>query len=365
MVNFWSPLLRCLVNKGHEPLCLVPPPAPGDDPSWEQALAALGVRVEHYPLDRKGLNPVRDLGSLAALTGILRREQPDRLFAFTIKAVIYGCLAAALAACPPRQQRFAMISGLGYMFEGDTRGKRLLTQLARLLYRLALQCCGVVIFQNEDDRKLFEKLSIIPRTTHIRSSRGTGVDTEFFALAPQAAGPPIFLFVGRLLEAKGLRDFMAAARIVRQQHPEAQFHVLGPPEPGPGGLPLQEVLAAQEKGDIKYLGESRDVRPHLAAALAVVLPSWREGTPCSLLEAMSTGRAVIAADAPGSREVVRHKENGLLVPVRDAKALASAMKELMMNADRAHMMGAAGRRLAEGEFGATSVANALLDIMRL
>ncbi|MDL2291021.1 hypothetical protein LJC09_02850 [Desulfovibrio sp. OttesenSCG-928-F20] len=229
MVNFWSPLLRCLVNKGHEPLCLVPPPAPGDDPSWEQALAALGVRVEHYPLDRKGLNPVRDLGSLAALTGILRREQPDRLFAFTIKAVIYGCLAAALAACPPRQQRFAMISGLGYMFEGDTRGKRLLTQLARLLYRLALQCCGVVIFQNEDDRKLFEKLSIIPRTTHIRSSRGTGVDTEFFALAPQAAGPPIFLFVGRLLEAKGLRDFMAAARIVRQQHPEAQFHVLGPP----------------------------------------------------------------------------------------------------------------------------------------
>lgn len=363
--NFWTVLLRRLVAAGHEPLCLVPEPSPDDDPAWEEALRGLGARLVHYPFDRKGLNPLRDLRTLAALRAVLARERPDRLFASTIKPVIYGSLAASLAASPPREHRTLMVTGLGYMFEADNPAKRLLLQAARLLYRLAFTGAGRVFFQNGDDLALFRRLGIIPRGLEAGLSRGTGVDTRRFAQMPPPDGPPVFLFVGRLLEAKGLREYMEAARLTRSRRPEAIFRVLGPAERGPGSVPLEEVLAAAGRGDIDYLGESRDVRPHLAAATAVVLPSWREGTPCSLLEAMSTGRPVVAADAPGSREAVRHGENGLLVPLKAPEALARAMQSLIEKPDEARRMGQAGRALAEREFDAEVVAASLMRAMRI
>lgn len=363
MVNFWSVLLRCLVSGGHEVLCLVPRPAPGEDPLWEQTLCAMGARILHYPLDRKGLNPCKDLATLAGLRRILAKERPDRLFSYTIKAVIYGSLAAALARRPDKSQRHAMITGLGYMFESDKPFKRLLTLVARLLYRLALARCASVSFQNDDDRKLFEQLSILPPAINVHLVRGTGVDTARFAFAKTPEGPPLFLFIGRLIEAKGLREFIQAAGLVRARHPEARFQVLGPAEPGPGAVPLDEVLAASAEGRIDYLGETSDVRPYLAAARAVVLPSWREGAPCALQEAMSAGRAVIAADAPGSREVVIHGQNGLLVPVRDAKALALAVEELIISPETARRMGEKGRAMAESVFDAELAARVLLKLM--
>lgn len=365
MVNFWTPLLRRLVADGHDALCLVPPMEADDDPLWGTQLADLGVRVKHYPLERKGLNPLADLRTVMALTRILREEKPDRLFSYTIKPVIYGNMAAALARQPKRQDRLAMITGLGYMFEADTLIKKGLRQVARLLYRVALECCGGVVFQNNDDWALFEKLSIIPRKLPVHLSRGTGVDTQRFCLAPAADGPPVFLYIGRLVEAKGLREFIQAASLVRTKRPDAEFHVLGPAEPGPGAVPLDDVLAAQAAGVIRYLGESRDVRPHIAGALAVVLPSWREGTPCSLLEAMSCGRAVVAADAPGSREVVYHEDNGLLVPVKHAPSLAQALLRLLDKPETALRMGERGRQLAEDEFSATAVTDFLLGALRV
>ena len=378
MSNFWTVLIRRLVRSGHDVLCIIPH-EPGGSSSqppegnraekggafWEEKLVSLGVRIAHYPLERKGLNPLRDLATLFALRRILAREQPDRLFAFTIKPVIYGSIAAALAGHPSRQSRFCMVTGLGYMFEGGSFVKRVLMQVARGLYRLAFSCVGGVFFQNEDDVALFRRLSILPRTMQVHMSRGCGVDTDFFAEQPRAHAPPVFLYVGRLLEAKGLRDFAAAARKVKAKYPEVSFHILGPAEQGPGAVPLEEVLGWQAEGSVEYLGVTDDVRPYIAVATAVVLPSWREGTPTSLMEAMSCGRAVIAADAPGSREVVRNGSNGFLVPIGDAGALANAVESFILEPELAVRMGVAGRELSCHEFRAENVAAGLLRQMAI
>jgi glycosyltransferase involved in cell wall biosynthesis len=361
MCNFWSVLLRRAAERGHEVLCLIPVAGSGDDPVWERKLAGCGVRLVRYRLDRRGLNPLRDLLTCFDLWRIFRREKPDVLFACAVKPVIYGAFASALAGFPEKRRRSFMITGLGYMFEGDSPVKRLLTQLARLLYRLAFTAAGRVFFQNGDDRTLFGELGILPPSPDVLMCRGTGVDTGRFAFRPPCAGVPVFLFVGRLVAAKGLREFMEAARLTRGTHPEAVFRVIGPAEPGPGGVPLKEVLAARDAGHIEYLGERPDVRPYLERARAVVLPSYREGVPVSLMEALSVGRAVIAADAPGSREVVLDGLTGFLVPPRDARALAEAVSRLITDPALAERMGREGRALMEKEYDAGAVADYLLD----
>ncbi|MDR1947575.1 MAG: glycosyltransferase family 4 protein [Desulfovibrio sp.] len=353
--------MRRAMERGHDVLCLIPVGTVNDDPAWEKKLAGLGVRLAHYRLDRKGLNPLRDLATLSDLRRIFKREKPDVLFACAIKPVIYGAFASALAGFPRKSRRSFMITGLGYMFEADSPVKCLLMQLARLLYRCAFTVAGRVFFQNGDDRALFEKLGILPSSLDVLMCKGTGVDTGRFALRPPYAGPPVFLFVGRLIAAKGLREFMGAARMTRVTHPEALFRVIGPAEPGPGGVPLEEVLAARDAGDIEYLGEQPDVRPWLEQARAVVLPSYREGVPVSLMEASAVGRAVIAADAPGSREVVVDGLTGFLVQPKNVHALAEAVQRLITDPALAERMGLQGRGFMEKEYDACAVADCLLD----
>ncbi|MDR2076646.1 MAG: glycosyltransferase family 4 protein [Desulfovibrio sp.] len=360
MGNFWTPLIRLLKASGHETLCCLPHPAPDDAP-WEEALTALGARLIHYPLDRKGLNPARDLQTLLGLRAVLRAARPDVLFAFTIKPVIYGAFAAHLAGIPAKSRRHVMIPGLGYMFEADTPLKRLLRQIARILYRLALARVRTVFFQNPEDQTLFADLGITPPSVSVRLCRGTGVDLARFAPRPLPAGDPVFLYVGRLLEAKGLRELAAAARLLKRRLPAARLRLLGPEERGPGAVPLAEVLAWQQEGILEYLGSARDVRPHLAEASVVVLPSWREGLPTALLEAMAVGRPLIAANVPGCREVVLDGRNGLLVPPRNPEALAEAMQTILQDPARLQEMAAAGRNLVRTAFNAETVA---LDLMR-
>jgi glycosyltransferase involved in cell wall biosynthesis len=364
MTNFWAVLLRRMIEAGHEVICLVPTERSAEDANWGKALAALGGRLVHYPLDRKGLHPLHDAQTLLSLWALFRRERPDVLFAYTIKPVIYGAMAAALAGFPRKNSRHVMITGLGYMFEGGSAVKNLLLQVARLLYRLALGQVGTVYFQNDDDRRVFEQLSILPHSIGVRKSKGTGVDLRrFVAHKPPPDGPLTCLFIGRLLEAKGLRELAEAAALVRAQYPQVRFQLLGPAEKGAGAVPLEEVRDWEKKGLLEYLGETQDVRPYLEQAGVVVLPSWREGTPCSLMEAMSMGRAVIAADAPGSREVVRDGINGFLTPVRDAQGLANSVKRFIMDPALAARMGTAGRALMEAQFSAESVASDLLRAM--
>jgi glycosyltransferase involved in cell wall biosynthesis len=361
MANFWTVLLRRMLGRGHEVLCLIPEAGADDDPVWEQKLVATGARLAHYRLDRRGLNPLRDILSVCDLRGIFLREKPDRLFASAIKPVIYGSLAAALAGYPARAGRCLMITGLGYAFEADSPPKRLLMRLAAFLYRFAFSLAGLVLFQNPDDRDLFARLRIISPGVRVELCKGTGVDIRHFSFRAPSVPDPLFLYIGRLVAAKGAGDFMALARLVRGRYPQALFRMVGPPEPGPGGVPLSEVLAEQATGNIEYLGESRDVRLHLEAARALILPSRREGSPVALLEAMACGRAVLAFDAPGSREVVRHGKTGFLSPPGDLKALAEGVESLIKDPDLAARLGQNGRSFVEKEYDAELVAVDLLE----
>ncbi len=358
LVNFWRVLILRLREEGHEVICLVP----AGDPEAETTLRNLGAEVWNYPLDNKSLNPLHDLKTCIALYGIFKKIKGDILYASTIKSVVYGLPMATLAGT---DSCYAMITGLGYMFEANSPIKKALTCLAALLYRIALTFSRAVFFQNTDDIKTFRQWHCLPSGAKIVLTRGTGVDTAHFSPVQYPEGDPLFLFVGRLLEAKGLYEFAEAARIVKRMRPDACFGVLGAPEPSRGGVPMTTVQGWEREGILTYLGVTRDVRPYIAKAAAVVLPSWGEGLPCSLMEAMSMGRAIVATDVPGCRDVVRTGCNGLLVPAHNPQALADALLKLAADHDLAREMGRIGRNMAENELDARKAADLILKKMNL
>ena len=253
--------------------------------------------------------------------------------------------------------------------------KKCVNRLSIGLYHCALAGAEGVFFQNRDDAELFRKVGILRRSARVLMARGTGVDIRRFAEAPLPPLPAegcapeereiIFLLVGRLLEAKGLPEYAAAAKELKTQYPAARFQLLGPPEQGLGSVDLAQVRRWQDEGSIEYLGETRDVRPYVEACHALVLPSWREGTPTSIMEGMSMGRAAVVTDVPGCREVVEDGVNGCICAAHDPRALAAAMRRLLDEPGLLVRMGAAGRDLACREFDAEVVAEKILVDMRV
>lgn len=361
MSIFWRVLINRLKGEGHDILCL----APAGDAASEALLESFGTGVINYPLNRKGLNPLEDYQSFLSLKKIFMSEKPDLVFASTIKPVIYGLPAARQARVPAV---FAAITGLGYAFEKDSLLKKFINMAGERLYKHALSGANGVFFQNKFDRELFIQRGIIPASDKIRLARGAGVDTERFQAAPlpetRAKGGLVFLFIGRLLQAKGLFEYEKAAEILRRRWPNARFQILGPLEEGPGSISAETLDKWRAKGDIEYLGSSLDVRPYIKEAHAIVLPSWREGTPTAILEAMSMGRACVASDAPGCTETVIDGVNGFLCKVKDPESLAQAMEKFLVNPGLFERMGGESRKMAVSLFDAAKVAEGMTRDMR-
>ena len=362
MANFWPPLIKGLVGRGHEVVCLNPASNDQADHEAARTLQALGASTRFFPMQRKGMNPLADLAALVHLYRLCREIRPDVFFGYAIKPVIYGTLAAALARVP---ERFAMITGLGYAFEADTPRKQFLNKVAVGLYRLALGRSHGVFFQNRDDLKVFRNADILDHGAPVHMTRGTGVDVESFSFCEPPAAPPVFLLVGRLLEAKGLREYAAAARLLKARHPEARFQILGPPDSSPAGIPLDEVHSWEMDGYIEYLGVTTDVRPFVRDASVMVLPSWREGAPCSILEGLAMGRPAVVTDVPGCREVVVNGENGWMTPLGDVEALAAAMEKFILDPGLIARQGRIGRAFVEDKFDARKVSLGLMAVMGL
>jgi len=351
IVNFRAGLIEALKREGYEPVVVAPL-----DEAAESRMGELGVERIVVGIERSGLNPIADLWLLGEYRRILKRLGPAAVLGFTIKPNIYGCIAARSLGVPA----IANISGLGTVF--IKRGA--LLALVTRLYRFALSRTAVVFFQNPDDRALFIERRMV-RPEQARLLPGSGVDLERFAPAPQPLSPPTFLLIARLLGDKGVREFVEAARMLRPGLPEARFQLLGPIDGGNrtaiSRAELDEWIA---QGLVDYLGETDDVRPYVAAASAVVLPSYREGLPRSLLEAAAMARPLIATDVPGCREVVEDGTNGFLCRVRDSESLAKAMKNLAeMPVSRRSAMGEAARRKVQDQFSETVVIRAYLDAL--
>lgn len=358
LFNFRAGLARDLQRSGCEVIC---GGAGGD--GYEERLADLGVRFVPLPVAKNSLNPLADLGLLAALLRWYRSERPDVVHHFTIKPVIYGSLAARMAGVPTIVNT---ITGLGHVFMEPRR--TWLRRIVELQYRLALGGAQHTFFYNREDRDLFieRRLVRMPRTSILP---GSGVDCRRFSPLESDAdadgGPVTFLFVGRLLREKGVHEFVEAARTVRARHPAARFLLLGArDERNPTVVSQATVDGWHAAGDVVWIGERADVRPVMATADVVVLPSYREGLPRAILEASAMGKPVITTDAVGCREAVEDGVTGLMVPVKDAQALARAMIRLLEGPADRRRMGLAGRRKAEREFEEGAVIAAIKKFYR-
>lgn len=358
LVNFRGPMLRALMENGHA----VTACAPGASPDVLTKLAAMGVAYRDVSLSRTGLNPLADIKTFLALISLFRQMKPDALLSYTIKPVIYGSLAARLAGVPAI---YSMITGLGYAFASGDGKKRWVAQVAKFLYRLALKGNRRVFFQNPDDRDFFDRAKIITSVDQAVLINGSGVDLHYFGCVPVAEHVPSFLLIARLIKDKGIVEYVEAARLVKCRYPAVQFSLLGPLDSNPNAISASQISEWEAEGAIIYLGEAADVRPAIAACSVYVLPSYAEGTPRTVLEAMSMGRAVITTDAPGCRETVVDGVNGILVPTKDAAALAQAMFDLIENPELIERMGKAGRSLAEERFDVHKVNSVILSAMRL
>lgn len=344
LYNFRSGMMRALKKNGN---IVIGGGAAGD--GFEEKIEALGIPFIGLPVDKKGLNPRADLRLFCKLYTWYRRERPHIVHHFTIKPVIYGCLAAHLARVP---RIINTITGLGYVFIGEE--KPWLKPLVESMYRVSIRRADFTFFQNKDDMDFFLKRRLV-KDSKAGLLPGSGVDCEFFAppskMKPPNDEAPTFLMVARLLRDKGVYEYVEAAHLVKYHFPTVRFQLLGEPdERNPNVIPRKDLDRWQSEGVVEWLGKVSDVRPAMAQADVVVLPSYREGIPRALLEGAAMGKPLITTDAVGCREVVDEGINGLLVPIKDVQALAKAMTKMIKDPSIRHEMGRAGRLKIEKEF---------------
>lgn len=344
LANFRGPVIEALVAAGHDVVAAAP--ADGS----EDRLRAMGARFRPLRMRATGTSPIEDLRLLLDYISLFRAERPAMFLGFTAKPNVYGSLAARITGVPVA----ATISGLGSAFlKGGLLGGLLLW-----LYRLALGRARAIIFQNMDDRDLFIARRVA-RPDQARLVAGSGIDLRRFTpVARQDEDDFCFLMIGRLLLDKGVAEFVEAARSVKISHPRARFQLLGEAmTDNPSAVPQVDLARWKAERIVELLGVQDDVRPYIAAADCVVLPSYREGLPRSLLEGAAMARPLIASDVPGCRDVVVDGVNGLLCDVRSPASLAAAMRSMMaMTPARRSAMGAAGRSKVEAEFDQRMVA---------
>jgi glycosyltransferase involved in cell wall biosynthesis len=352
LTRFRGSFIEAMVRAGHSVVAA----APQVDMATREAMQKLGADVREIALSNASLNPLGLLNSIEAMRGLIREERPDVLIAYTIKPVIAAALAGRAEKVPTI---VSLITGAGYAFTGGLEPKRVVSRIAAsLLYRIALKRSDVIIFQNRDDEGLFRRLGLVPRDRETGMVNGSGIDLDHFSPAP-LPGKTRFLMISRLLRDKGIREFAEAAKRLKSTHPEVPIVLVGGFDPSPDSLSKAELDELIRCG-IDYRGHVDDVRPAIADCSVYVLPSYREGTPRSVLEAMAMGRAIITTDAPGCRETVENEVNGLLVRPRDADSLYQAMLRMAESPNLAPKMGAASRKLAETKYDVREVNSKLM-----
>ncbi|MBA4384751.1 MAG: glycosyltransferase family 1 protein [Anaerolinea sp.] len=360
LINFRGLLIKEMVSRGHHVFAL----APDYTPESRAAVTAFGATPVDISLARTGMNPVRDMIDLLRMAKQLRALKPDVTFAYFIKPVIYGTLAASLASV---HKRYAMIEGAGYVFidsSQPSRRRRFLRQMVTQLYRAGLGRAHRVFMLNPDDRDLFVGEHMV-NPNKVRLIDGIGLDLDHYSSSPTTTNPVSFIMVARLLREKGIQEFIDAARRVKTVHPEVSFFLVGSVDSNPGAVKEPEVQSWVKDGLVEWPGQVTDVRPWIAKASVFVLPSYREGLPRSTQEAMAMGRAVITTDVPGCRQTVENGVNGLIVPARNAEALSKAMLTLIERPELVALMGAASRRIAEERFDVHRINSQLLKEMGL
>lgn len=338
--NFRSGLVRALIRQGYDVMAMAP------DDAYSRRLAPLGCRFKMLTMDNNGTNPGRDLALLVKYRRVLQSLRPLVYLGYTIKPNVYGSIAAHGLNIPVINN----IAGLGATFISNN----VLTCLVKRLYRISLRRSSRVFFQNSDDRNLFVQAGLTQAGV-AEVLPGSGIDLLHFLPSPL---PPLqkryfrFLLVSRMLRDKGVEEFAAAAEMVRRHLPAIDFQLLGAVDSkNPNSISLQRIRDWEKSGLIQYFNETEDVRPYLAGADCIVLPSYREGVPHSLLEAAAVGRPIITTDVAGCKDVVDDNVNGFLCKVKNAADLAQKMIQMVrLSPEQRLEMGANGRKKVTLQF---------------
>ena len=357
LVNFRGELLKSLSETCDEVFAL--------SSSSEMAVEDvddLGVQYGEYFLKRNGFNPFSDVMTFLSLVKFYLKVSPDKVLAYTIKPIVWGGIASRLVR---KKDFYALITGLGFAFQGGGVKRNLLRNLVCFLYKMALNNSSAVIFQNPDNLELFVSLGIVAREKcHLVN--GSGVDVERFSPRPIPNKKEItFLLIARLLGEKGIREYVSAASMVRLRYPEARFLLVGPEDSSPDRIDINEVEKWHSSGVISYEGPTNDVREYIGGCHVFVLPSYHEGLPRTVIEAMAMNRPILTTLAPGCKETVEDGVNGFLVNSKDPEALADKMIWFIENPTRLGEMGKHSRTLAEAKFDVRQVNQCIFNIMRI
>ncbi len=359
LVNFRAHLIKKIVSEGGEVFAI----ASDFDDITRAAISSLGAVPVDCHLSRTGINPFADLLSTMQLTILLRKLKLDSVLSYSIKPVIFGGFAAFLANIPIK---VAMVEGLGFAYTDNGNGfsfnKSVLKFLTNILYKISLKLQDKVIFLNQDDIDDFLKMNLVSPAKVIKLG-GIGVDLKEWSQQEVLKDPITFTIVARLLREKGLLEFVEAARLIKDEHPQVRFLILGDVDLNPSSLSRDEVLDWVNEGIVDWPGQV-DVKSWLRKSSVFVLPSYREGVPRSAQEAMAMGLPVITTDVPGCRDTVTDGLNGFLVEVRNSNALADAMVKFIKNPLLIDRMGMESRRIASQKFDVYKASNIIFDVLR-
>lgn len=355
---FWfrMNMMQTFLENGHSVVAV------GSEPedAWAEKFEAKGIEYRQIPVSRNGMNPLEDLKTQRAMEMLFREIHPDKIFAYQAKAIVYGAVAAKKCGI---SEFYALVAGLGSIFRGSGIKNSLVRSVLTVQYKIACNFSRAVLFQNEDDRSEFVNRGIVNREK-TRIIHGSGVDIHHFAEMPLPQSPG-FLFVGRLIKDKGVREYLKACRIVKRECPDALCMLVGPFDSNPSALSAEELDEFTKDGTVAYYGEQQDVRPYLEKTSVYVLPSYHEGTPKSVLEAMAAGRAVVTTDAPGCRETVTNGVNGFLVEPKNANAVAEAMLRLANDPALCRTFGKNSRKIAVEKYDVDKVNASIMEIMSI
>ena len=352
--NFRGDLIQDIVKLGHEVIVTGPNAIDVDK------IKALGAHFIKIPLEKNGLNVLSDLQYLFRLKALFKREQIDIVFGYTIKPVIYGSIAARLAGV---KHITAMVTGVGYLFTAKSIKARLLKQLALLLYRIGFACAHRVIFQNRDDRDEFLSYKILkPEKTVVVN--GSGVNMDKFTPVPLPKTLTFFM-LSRIMKSKGVAEYLKAAAIVKDKYPDVRFMLLGALENIQDSMTKEDLAPYIKMGAIEYFGETDNVAAYYAMTSVYVLPSYREGTPRTVLEAMAMKRPIITTNAPGCSGTVIDSKTGFLVEPEDSDGLAERMMWFIQNPKQIEPMGEAAYALCREKYDVKKVNQNMLKILKI
>ncbi len=359
LVNFRFNLISELKSKGFEVICF----GPDIDPLSVKKLEDNNIKFELYPLNRNSINPFADIKTVLYLRRRLKKLNPDIIIPYTVKPVLYSNLAIRFL----NVKSLSLITGLGYYaLPSKTLKEKISKSIITFFYKIGTSQNVSFAFQNRDDIRFFKEKQILNSDRYCITP-GSGVDIDEYTFSKPVQNPVSFLFIGRLLKAKGVDVLLKTAREIKLKYPEIKFNIIGMPDPLSSDAISESVLKEYDKqGIVNYIGEVRNVKPYIENASVFVLPSYyREGVPRTLLEALAKGKPIITTDHVGCRETVVDGVNGFLIKPKSEKSLFEAIEKFILEPNLIVEFGKSSRTLAKKKFNVDIVNKILLNQIEL